>query len=73
MKQSWISKRLLNKYVTVDQTMFSKIREEADRKDRHGRCAEETSQADSRGGLDGHRTKSEGCARCWRERKESRG
>jgi hypothetical protein len=73
IRQSWISKHLLYKCVTVDRTMFSKIREEADRKDRYGRRAEETGQTDSSGGLGGHRTKSEGYARCWRERKESCG
>ena len=46
--------------------MFRKIWEEADRKDRDGRCAEEAGQTDSRRGLDGDCTKPESYARCGR-------
>ena len=49
--------------------MFRKIWEEADRKDRDGRWAEEARQIDSRRGLDGDRTKPESYTRCGRERR----
>ena len=41
MKRGRISKYLPYNYVAVDWTIFRKICEEADRKDRYRRCAEE--------------------------------
>jgi hypothetical protein len=47
IKQSRMSKYLLYKYATVGLTMFRKVCEEADRKDRNRRCAEKARQTDS--------------------------
>jgi hypothetical protein len=67
VKQNRISKYPPYKVVAVDWTTFRKIWEEADGKDRDGRCAEEAGQTDSWRGLDEHCTKPESYARCGRE------
>ena len=47
INQGRISKCSVFRYVTVDRTMFRKICEDGDRKDRHRRCPEEARQIDS--------------------------
>ncbi len=53
IKQGRMSRSLPYKNVVVDRIIFRKISKDADRKKRYSGCAEETRQADTRGGSNG--------------------
>ena len=53
IRQGRMSKLLLYNFVAVDRTIFRKVSQETDWKDRYRGCAEKAGQADARGGSNG--------------------